>query len=127
MNFFLPSSEQWKYAYMGGNQSKGYTYSGSNNPGDVAWYAANASSKQKVKTKAPNELGIYDMSGNVSEFTSTTYKSGSYTCATYYGGNYTSDEAHLKATNYYYFGSYNYTSTSVKGAHIGFRLMLTCE
>ena len=65
----LPTEMEWMYAAKGGSQSQDYTYSASNNIGDVAWYWGNSSSGTKpVGTKAPNELGIYDMSGNVLEW-----------------------------------------------------------
>jgi formylglycine-generating enzyme required for sulfatase activity len=64
--FRLPTEAEWEYAARGGNQSKGYTYSGSNNIEDVAWYSG--SMTHWVATKSPNELGIYDMSGNVWEW-----------------------------------------------------------
>lgn len=66
--FRLPTDAEWEFAARGGNESKGYEYAGSNIIGDVAWYNDNASSTQSVATKAPNELGIYDMSGNVKEW-----------------------------------------------------------
>lgn len=119
------------YAANGGNKSQNYTYAGSNTPGDVAWYSANCSSKQKVKTKAPNELGLYDMSGNVGEFVSTMYSS-KYPYI--YGGAYCSKSQYvtkISSVNTYSGGSaagYNisnaYQSTcNTRGA--GFRLMLS--
>ena len=68
-NFRLPTEAEWEYAARGGNKSKGYKYSGSNASGTVAWYDGNSgSTTHRVKTKQPNELGIYDMSGNVEEW-----------------------------------------------------------
>ena len=68
-NFRLPTEVEWEYAARGGNQSQGYKYSGSNNVGTVAWYYDNSgNTTHRVKTKQPNELGIYDMSGNVYEW-----------------------------------------------------------
>ena len=75
--FRLPTEAQWEYAARGGNKSKGYTYSGSNKIDYVASYGT--STTQPVKTNAPNELGIYDMSGNVLEWCSDWY--GSYSSA----------------------------------------------
>jgi formylglycine-generating enzyme len=75
----LPTEAEWEYAVRGGTLTHGYTYSGSNTIGDVAWYISNAGNRtQAVGTKAANELGLYDMSGNVYEFCSDWYDAGYY-------------------------------------------------
>ena len=68
-HFRLPTESEWEYAARGGKKSRGYQYSGSKTLGDVAWYDGNSGSKtHAVGTKQPNELGIYDMAGNVWEW-----------------------------------------------------------
>lgn len=69
-NFRLPTETEWDYAASGGKKSKGYGLAGSNNYDEVAWLYENSGDKpHTVGEKKPNELGLYDMNGNVWEYT----------------------------------------------------------
>lgn len=121
LTFSLPTKSQWTFAAKGGRKSRMYMYSGSSTPDDVAWYSGNCSSKQIVKTKAPNELGIYDMSGNVDEFTvtqaDTLYSYSQYRC----GGSYKTTASDLIGVSALYFTS----DVMYSCPYAGFRLILT--
>ncbi len=73
MAFRLPTEAEWEFAARGGNLSHGYMYAGSDTPGNVAWCNSSVSTTQPVGQKAPNELGLYDMSGNVWEWCNDYY------------------------------------------------------
>lgn len=74
MKFRLPTEEEWEFAARGGNLSKNYVYSGGNETKKVAWHYGNTSKLRKCGKKRPNELGLYDMSGNVWEWCTTKYR-----------------------------------------------------
>ncbi|MEI7812410.1 MAG: formylglycine-generating enzyme family protein [Ignavibacteria bacterium] len=75
----LPTEAEWEYAARGGNKSEGYKYSGSNNIDTVGWYGRNSGNRtHKVGAKEPNELGLYDMSGNVWEWCDDWYDEDYY-------------------------------------------------
>ena len=73
-NFRMLTEAEWEFAARGGNKSQGYTYAGSNDIDEVAWFSGNSGNNtigkitHPVGTRNPNELGIYDMSGNVEEW-----------------------------------------------------------
>ena len=116
-NFRLPTESEWEYAARGGNRSRGYKYSGSNGLSDVAWFDDNSGGKtHPVGCKNPNELGLYDMSGNVWEWCSDFYgiydsssqtnpigvSSGSYRVSR--GGSCLGDASFCRSSSRGYFG-----------------------
>jgi len=102
LTFRFPTANEWIHAARGGNSSQNYTYSGSNIVSNVAWYNGNSGGKpHNVKELQPNELGFYDMSGNVYEY--VLKGSGSSGSGQYYsfGGDYGSSELSCTVTSGY--------------------------
>ena len=129
--FRLPTEAEWEYAARGGNRSKGYKYSGSNSIDDVAWYQDNSGIKtHPVGTKSPNELGLYDMSGNVLEWCQDwygRYGSGSQTDPQ---GPSSGDTRVFRGGGWNFYArlcrvSYRYSYfPSRRGYNLGFRLVM---
>lgn len=119
-NFRLPTEAEWEYAARGGKMSHGYKYAGGDNLGEVAWYKDNSSGRpHAVGQKQPNELGLYDMMGNVSEWCQdalhnyvpwpTVDPLGFFgSLYAYRGGNFTSrtDSIYVAFREYHYFEEY---------------------
>ena len=113
-NYRLPTGREWQYAANGGNKSKGYKYSGSNNIDEVAWYEDNSGGRpHSVRNKKYNELEIYDMSGNVGELCDDQM---------IYGGNwFGTEEACLVK------GTPEDMGPNYKMSEVGFRLARTLD
>ncbi|MDY4031295.1 MAG: SUMF1/EgtB/PvdO family nonheme iron enzyme [Alloprevotella sp.] len=130
--FRMPTEAEWEYAARGGNKSKGYLYSGGNTLDNVGWYYENSSSKtHPVAQKSANELGLYDMSGNVWEWCSDwygTYSSSSQTnptgpstgsCRVLRGGSWGPSARYCRVA------SRGYNSPSIRYYNFGIRLALS--
>ncbi len=130
-SFRFPTEAEWEYAARGGSKGKGYTYSGGNDIGDVAWYEGNSGSgTHAVKTKSPNELGLYDMSGNVWEWCQDWYDSYPSSAQTnptgpssgsdrvYRGGSYLNNASYCRSAYRFYYGP------AYRDGHLGLRLAL---
>ena len=120
-NFRLPTEAEWEYAARGGNRSQGYKYSGGNDAEAVAWYGDNSDgTTHRVKTKQPNELGIYDMSGNVYEWCQDKW------CNDYYsprnsgyrvlrGGSWDDDARYVRVSyRYNYYPGRRYSNNGLR-------------
>ena len=131
----LPTEAEWEYAARGGNRSKGYAYAGSNSAWEVGWYRGNTREYGPIPVgqKAPNELGLYDMSGNLWEWCWDWYggyfvspiddpignTDGSYRVLR--GGGWIFPEPGLQSVRR------DYSSPAHKASYIGFRLVRTAD
>ena len=122
MNFRLPWTSEWGYAAKGGVRSRGYQYAGSDVADDVAWYKDNSDNHpHPVATKNANELGLYDMSGNVNEWGAEVMDRWETTVEMYSGGSYY--EAPWLTTRYeWYFEDYHSYGHLIEG--YGIRLCM---
>lgn len=133
----LPTEAEWEFAAGGGTKSKGYRYSGSNDLDEVAWYDVNSNLQTaEVGLKKPNELGIYDMSGNVWEWCADNYDETFYgncpgknpfsikkgAIMIYRGGSWLSEHENLLRTQFRFEG-YSWQKIS----NLGFRVVKTAE
>ena len=120
--FRIPRYSEWYHAAIGGNRSLGFTYAGSNDIEVVAWFNENSDDHpHPVATKAPNELGLYDMSGNVAEWGAELVP-GPHDMGDVpfnYGGGYNSDRIGCRVTS---FGFYDYHDYECRG--LGLRLAM---
>ncbi|MFN8671831.1 MAG: SUMF1/EgtB/PvdO family nonheme iron enzyme [Candidatus Sericytochromatia bacterium] len=109
----LPTNDEWEYAARGGNKTFNFTYSGNNDYAKIAWYRLNSAAINEVGTKEPNELGLYDMNGNLYEWinddatdkTGKLVKGGSYlTGETQISSSLTLESSKLTSTQTGYMG-----------------------
>ena len=132
----LPSEAEWEYASRGGQQSQGHQYAGSDNWAEVAWYYENADNRtHPVGRKKKNELGLFDMSGNVREWVQDcwhdnyvdapsdgrAWEEGNCVRRVIRGGGWYGKPSYVRSANRFWYASY------FRNNNLGFRLALTPE
>ena len=130
--FRLPTEAEWEFAARGGMKTKNYKYSGSDNIDEVAWYKGNAGdAPHPVATKAPNELGLYDMSGNSRELVSDWYGNYQSTAQVNPTGPSTGTNKVERGGSWYHDAKYcrissrYYSKPTDKFTNVGFRIALS--
>jgi len=114
----LPTESEWEFAAKGGIQSHGYNYAGSNDLSVVAWYEENSvNTTQPVGQKQPNELSIYDLSGNVEEWVNDLWGDKAFGFRVYRGGSWIRTAAYCLLT-YRCYGNH-----SLRSSFLGFRMV----
>jgi formylglycine-generating enzyme required for sulfatase activity len=128
-SFRLPTEAEWEYAARGGRKSNGYKYAGGNSIGDVAWYDWNSGEQtHDVGQKRPNELGLYDMAGNVWEWCQDRYGSYSSSSLTNPTGASTGSYRVIRGGSWYVNAGHcrvsfrSYCTPDSRSNNLGFRL-----
>ncbi len=131
-NYRLPSEAEWEFAALGGNRSEHFLYAGDNNLNSIAWYSENGDNHtHPVGKKSPNEIGIYDMTGNVWEWCSDRYSELYYQDSPRLNpeGPKTGDFRVLRGGSWAYttvlckVTTREYNRSDFRGSNVGFRLV----
>ncbi len=135
LKYRLPTEQEWEYAAKGGCKSKNYIYSGSNDIQSVGWSSVDKKhTTSDVGMKQPNELGLYDMTGNVYEWCDGLYENTYFQMDTTLCNNYDISEIRIfrggawnSAPEYCRSTNRNYNTRTLRSTSLGFRLALDAE